>query len=512
MRLTKSFSTGKSASGLVGTQILDFIYVTDSYWDTESSGTNTSAAGVGRTTTEMKDISTYQGWDFDNIWYMPPDGYPMLRWQLGMPCTPNILNTTPTEWINISRCYENGSRIQQRRVTQYDANGCVENQTLYEYRKASEICWACFPLITNTTWGSWTNATACSNGNLTQSRNMTVYDANACGTGNTTLFDYRNASCVLCGNGMIDAGEECDGSNITATCQSLGYAGGSLACHDNCTHNTTSCTTTPSQPPSGGGGGGGGGAPATKPKTTTPAQPPEQTPPETPQQPSGQSDMQRTYVVDNQRLAEGYSQALSVDDTVKFDATGEGTMHQLTVKEVTNDSATMIIQSEPVEFTLRKGEARAFDFDNDTHSEILVILDDIINGRAMIKIAYIAAAAPGQPLAGGIMLIAVAAVVIIAAGIALVAVAYIVSRKGPRGVGHLPSAGKSGKSDGSRTKIKGMISEGCRMIDAGEFASATRVYGRIKSEYESSGISDKRLYGEIMEFYGELTEATKGKE
>jgi len=53
--------------------------VNNSFWDTQTSGYATSAAGTGRTTAEMQTESTFTdaGWDFTDIWYM--DGYPALR-------------------------------------------------------------------------------------------------------------------------------------------------------------------------------------------------------------------------------------------------------------------------------------------------------------------------------------------------------------------------------------------------------------------------------------------------
>ncbi len=57
----------------------------------------------------------------------------------------------------------------------------------------------------------------------------------------------------VCGNGVIETGEQCDGSALGGqTCVSRGFTGGSLSCNSDCTFNTSSCT-------SGGGGGGGGG-------------------------------------------------------------------------------------------------------------------------------------------------------------------------------------------------------------------------------------------------------------
>jgi len=45
-----------------------------------------------------------------------------------------------------------------------------------------------------------------------------------------------------CGNGTIDAGEDCDDDDLgDATCESEGFAGGTLACSETCTFDTSSC-------------------------------------------------------------------------------------------------------------------------------------------------------------------------------------------------------------------------------------------------------------------------------
>jgi len=77
--------------GLIGAQeggsnAKEFI---NSYWDTEVSGLTTTAGRAlikenieGKTTTEMKQQSTYVGWDFDNVWTIDPsinNGYPYLK-------------------------------------------------------------------------------------------------------------------------------------------------------------------------------------------------------------------------------------------------------------------------------------------------------------------------------------------------------------------------------------------------------------------------------------------------
>ncbi|MFO7869190.1 MAG: hypothetical protein R6U95_07825, partial [Bacteroidales bacterium] len=57
--------------------------VTDSFWDTETSGQDSSAGGTGKTTAEMKTKTTYTnaGWDLTNTWDIASstnDGYPVL--------------------------------------------------------------------------------------------------------------------------------------------------------------------------------------------------------------------------------------------------------------------------------------------------------------------------------------------------------------------------------------------------------------------------------------------------
>jgi hypothetical protein len=66
-------------------------------------------------------------------------------------------------------------------------------------------------------------------------------------TGECT-FDTSGCVADDCGNGAIDEGEDCDGSELgDATCDSLSFAGGELACSDACTFDTSSCLGSPSQ-------------------------------------------------------------------------------------------------------------------------------------------------------------------------------------------------------------------------------------------------------------------------
>ncbi|NPA75432.1 MAG: hypothetical protein GXO25_05065, partial [Euryarchaeota archaeon] len=70
-----------SAGGLVASNIGN---ITASFWDINSSGDTWSDGGIGKTTAEMKNKTTFTsaGWDFENIWAIK-DGktYPYLKWQ-----------------------------------------------------------------------------------------------------------------------------------------------------------------------------------------------------------------------------------------------------------------------------------------------------------------------------------------------------------------------------------------------------------------------------------------------
>jgi hypothetical protein len=96
--LSNCYSTGTvSASGdgikNLGGLIASGSEVTNSFWDIETSGQTTSAGGTGKTTTEMKTLSTFTsaGWDFlgettngsADTWRMCVNGinYPKLTWQ-----------------------------------------------------------------------------------------------------------------------------------------------------------------------------------------------------------------------------------------------------------------------------------------------------------------------------------------------------------------------------------------------------------------------------------------------
>jgi hypothetical protein len=442
---------------------------------------------------------------------------------------PLLANTSWGAWANQTTCTSNATvnYTQSRNLTQYDIYGCSSNATVYDYRN---ITCNCTFNLTNTSWGSWTNASVCSSGNLTQSRNMTQYDANACGTGNTTFFEYRNASCVLCGNGRIDAGEECDGSNITATCRSRGFSGGSLMC-SNCSIITTYCSSGGGGDGGSGGGGGGGGSGGGVAGGGA-VQPPSGS--DGSQPPSGGDGggsvggpATKTYVITLKQLGEGYTQDLANDDVIKFDLTGEGTMHQLRVDSVGLDSVEVTIESEPIKMNLTVGQTKDADIDGDSVADVVVTLNGISGSKARLTLTHIIGGSPTSysepPYLVLIIMVTVGVAAVIAAGAII-----IVSKKRRQ---HLPVTSLSDEQSAHRkekpkrtpspedvekyererkyneavSKISELLDDGYRLLRIGKTNDAMAAYTQVKQLYESGRISDDALFKRIMSFYKELS-------
>jgi filamentous hemagglutinin family protein len=69
------------AGGLNGDH-LNINSISNSYWDINSSGVSTSHGGIGLTATQMKQQSSFSGWDFTNTWRIDEGvSYPTLAWQ-----------------------------------------------------------------------------------------------------------------------------------------------------------------------------------------------------------------------------------------------------------------------------------------------------------------------------------------------------------------------------------------------------------------------------------------------
>ena len=70
------------AGGLIG-QIYAGTQTTDSYYDSEITGLSDIGKGTPKTTLELKEMTTFNNWDFPATWTISDDnnGYPALTWQ-----------------------------------------------------------------------------------------------------------------------------------------------------------------------------------------------------------------------------------------------------------------------------------------------------------------------------------------------------------------------------------------------------------------------------------------------
>ncbi len=129
---------------------------------------------------------------------------------------PTLQNTTWTDWINIS-CLPSDTMNQSRNLTQYDNYACASNQTFIEYRN-TESCDYCTPSLVNTTWSDWGNVTVCrANNTILQERNRIQYDSNSCGEiANQAYSENQEANCTYIfndcdGDGVADENDTCEG-------------------------------------------------------------------------------------------------------------------------------------------------------------------------------------------------------------------------------------------------------------------------------------------------------------
>jgi len=107
---------GAGAGDIGGLVCVNLGAVTDSFWDTQTSGTLISDGGTGETTAQMKDSATFigVGWGFGTIWGMTPpcnNGYPCLL-SVTSGClwiTAPIVSTNPATNIGDATATLNGT-------------------------------------------------------------------------------------------------------------------------------------------------------------------------------------------------------------------------------------------------------------------------------------------------------------------------------------------------------------------------------------------------------------------
>ena len=125
-------------------------------------------------------------------------------------CSPNLINSSWSDWQNQSQC-SNNAQTQNRSKTEYDLNynDCYaithlptdlwnngDNMTIWDSRTIS-CTNICTPNLINSSWSIWTNTSCLSNNKMNQSRTLIQYDLNGC-ISNKTIREYQQVqSCNL---------------------------------------------------------------------------------------------------------------------------------------------------------------------------------------------------------------------------------------------------------------------------------------------------------------------------
>ena len=159
----------------------------------------------------------------------------------------------------------------------------------------------------------------------------------------------------------------------------------------------TNPTLTGAAPGSSGGTGGSGGskvgvigkaAPAEE-KAAVPEPLSEQEKMVTPESPPDIDISTQASSSASVRGEQGTSKTFTIDGKVK---------HKVTFKEITSNTAVIVIQSDPIEVKLTIGESKEVDVDANGKNDLLVTLVSILNGQAEITMKNLNPAAPTTTL------------------------------------------------------------------------------------------------------------------
>ncbi|MBT3405527.1 hypothetical protein HN832_05085 [archaeon] len=104
---------------------------------------------------------------------------------------------------------------------------------------------------------------------------------------------------------------------------------------------------------------------------------------------------QNTYVHNEQELDE-FQKQLKVKERVKLKINSQ--THYVGIKELTDESVTLEIQSDPIEVTLKIGEEKRVDVDADDILDLIVKLNGITNNQADLIVIAIEEGVGGEPV------------------------------------------------------------------------------------------------------------------
>jgi hypothetical protein len=206
------FVTGDdTVGGFVGYE--DSGTINNSYWDTENSGQETSPVGIGKTTLEMKTLSTFSTWDIVSMSEFDPEGsdtwyidegndYPRLFLQFSPQIEEEIdptINTNSAIGITIDSAQIRGEIIDLGTYESIDA--------YFQYRETGDT-WINTTKVTRTTTGPFSKILTNLNFNTDyEFRAIVEFGESAIGYGSTEYFKTSKVNLpkvIITDIGLID--------------------------------------------------------------------------------------------------------------------------------------------------------------------------------------------------------------------------------------------------------------------------------------------------------------------
>ncbi len=252
--VNRSYSTG-SVSGSVNTGgLIGYSYASttsNSFWDTQTSGQSSSAGGTGKTTSEMKNQSTFTnaGWNFGVVWTINSGSYPTLLpppvFDGGLGTSSDPFHVGSADQLNEVRNYLTAYFIQTEHIDlssvsnwnpienfegSYDGNGrIISNLTI---NRSSEDNVGLFEIVEE---GAILNRIAIENANVT-GRNYVGTIAGAIYDDVTNSYSTGSVNAVNHAGGLVGRIEQTEASSIglersysVATVSASSYSAGGLA-------------------------------------------------------------------------------------------------------------------------------------------------------------------------------------------------------------------------------------------------------------------------------------------
>jgi len=122
-------------------------------------------------------------------------------------CNYSLTNSTPTDWVNQTSCFTNGTLLQNRSFIEYDLSNCsiFVNVTHFESQEIN-CTFVCVANFLNTSWSDWEISGDCINNVQLKNRSRIQYDLNSCNESldNETFWDYSNVSCISCTSSFVN--------------------------------------------------------------------------------------------------------------------------------------------------------------------------------------------------------------------------------------------------------------------------------------------------------------------